>query len=116
MDFDPMLLGIATFQILIFAYFIVSSEVLILRNPSTDKSAGDWGFGQVTSCLFVQPIPLTDIAKILALIVVIPSALAVVEAFLQVGFSRLHKRKIDQKLAKSKKHSMLTSHHPLFKF
>jgi hypothetical protein len=47
-DFDPMLLGIATFQAVLFTYFIVSGELLLQRNPSQDgDSIGKWGFGQV---------------------------------------------------------------------
>lgn len=46
-DFDPMLLGITIFQILVFGYFIVSSELLRARNPSTQNDDGIWGFGQV---------------------------------------------------------------------
>uniref|UniRef100_A0A8H7Y7J4 Uncharacterized protein n=1 Tax=Psilocybe cubensis TaxID=181762 RepID=A0A8H7Y7J4_PSICU len=51
-------------------------EVLLRRNPSTSDGATQWGFGQV-----------------LALIVVTPSALSVIDAFSRHGFKRLSKRK-----------------------
>ena len=45
---DPMLLGIAAFQIIVFTYFVLSSELLLLWNPS-DGSNRSWGFGQVSN-------------------------------------------------------------------
>jgi hypothetical protein len=79
-----MLLGIAVVQVVIFTYFVVSSELLLLWNPH--QGGGEyWGFGQI-----------------LALIVIVPSALAVVNAFHEHGFKRLH-RKRKAKRGKSKK-------------
>lgn len=46
-DLDPMLVGIIICQVMVFSYFIVSSELLISYNPSTDNGAWQWGFGQV---------------------------------------------------------------------
>jgi hypothetical protein len=59
-DFDPMLLGIATFQAVLFTYFIVSGELLLQRNPSPDgDSIRNWGFGQVCNS-FREPAHDTD--------------------------------------------------------
>jgi hypothetical protein len=78
-NWDPMLLGIAAVQIVVFTYFVVSSELLLLWNPH--QSGGDsWGFGQI-----------------LALIVIIPSALAVFNAFREHGIRRLHRRRKPKK-------------------
>lgn len=44
---DPMLLGIAAFQIIVFTYFVLSSE-LLLRWNGGDGSNGGWQFGQVS--------------------------------------------------------------------
>ena len=45
-NWDPMLLGIAAFQFVVFTYFIVSTELLLQWNPyNTDGNK--WGFGQV---------------------------------------------------------------------
>jgi len=71
-----MLLGIGTCQVAIFTYFIVSTELLLIRNPGPDNSAGEWGFGQI-----------------IALVVVIPSIFSVMEAFAEVGFKRVHRRR-----------------------
>jgi len=70
-----MLLGIAAFQIVVFTYFVVSSELLLLWNPNQNDGEV-WGFGQI-----------------LALIVIIPSALAVFNAFRAHGFQRLHRKR-----------------------
>ncbi|KIM88675.1 hypothetical protein PILCRDRAFT_85227 [Piloderma croceum F 1598] len=72
-NWDPMLLGIAVFQIVVFAYFVVSTELLLQWNPY-QNDGNKWGFGQI-----------------LALIVIIPSALALFSAFSEHGFKRLHK-------------------------
>lgn len=45
-NWDPMLLGIAAFQIVVFTYFVVSSELLLLWNPNQNDGEV-WGFGQV---------------------------------------------------------------------
>jgi hypothetical protein len=87
-NWDPMLLGIAAFQIVVFTYFVVSSELLLRWNPH--QSGGElWGFGQI-----------------LSLIVIIPSALAVFNAFRAHGFQRLHRRRTNRK-GKSKQPSPL---------
>lgn len=43
---DPMLLGIFIFQLLVFAYFVVSTELLLKHNPQVDSSDREWSFGQ----------------------------------------------------------------------
>lgn len=74
-NWDPMLLGIAAFQFVVFTYFVVSTELLLLWNPY-QIDGNKWGFGQI-----------------LALIVIIPSALSVFNAFSEHGFKRLHKKR-----------------------
>ncbi|PPQ99577.1 hypothetical protein CVT24_005364 [Panaeolus cyanescens] len=74
-ELDPMLVGIVIWQILIFTYFIVSSELFLKRNPTTSNGATQWGYGQI-----------------LALIVVMPSALSVIDALGRYGFKRVSKR------------------------
>ncbi|KAG6910508.1 hypothetical protein DXG01_009927 [Tephrocybe rancida] len=75
-DLDPMLVGIIICQVLVFTYFIVSTELLLKRNPSNDNSSALWSFGQI-----------------LALIVVIPSAFSLAGAISEHGVKRLSKRK-----------------------
>ncbi|KAK7695290.1 hypothetical protein QCA50_002480 [Cerrena zonata] len=75
-NMDPMLLGISIFQLLVFAYFIVSTELLLKHNPAVDSSDKEWGFGQI-----------------LALIVAVPSVVSVFKAFRDHGFENLHHRK-----------------------
>ncbi|KAF9469855.1 hypothetical protein BDZ94DRAFT_1316968 [Collybia nuda] len=75
-DLDPMLVGIIICQAMVFTYFIVSIELLLRFNSSVDKSTNQWGFGQI-----------------IALVVVIPSALSLVGAIKEHGFKRLSKRK-----------------------
>jgi len=41
-----MLLGIAVFQFVVFAYFVVSTELLLQWNPYR-IDGNKWGFGQV---------------------------------------------------------------------
>lgn len=84
-----MLLGIAAFQFVVFTYFVVSTELLLLWNPY-QIDGNKWGFGQI-----------------LALIVIIPSALAVFNAFSEHGFKRLHKKR-KGKRGKSKQESSAT--------
>jgi len=45
-NWDPMLLGIAVFQFIVFAYFVVSTELLLQWNPY-QNDGNKWGFGQV---------------------------------------------------------------------
>ncbi|KAF7307047.1 Ketopantoate reductase-like protein [Mycena indigotica] len=73
---DPMLIGILLCQMAVFIYFVVSSELLLSYNAGASTSVRQWGFGQI-----------------LALIVVLPSALSVVGAFKAHGLGRLSKRK-----------------------
>ncbi|KAF8078912.1 hypothetical protein FPV67DRAFT_1663581 [Lyophyllum atratum] len=75
-DLDPMLVGIIICQAMVFTYFIVSTELLLKRNPSDDGSEAQWGFGQT-----------------LALIVVIPSAFSVIGALNEHGVKRRSKPK-----------------------
>ncbi|KAJ7786474.1 hypothetical protein B0H16DRAFT_1708637 [Mycena metata] len=75
-EVDPMLIGIMICQILVFIYFVVSTELLLTYNDGAYSSAQQMGFGQI-----------------LALIVVLPSALSVVGALKEHGLKRLSKRK-----------------------
>jgi len=75
-DFDPMLLGITICQALVFGYFIVSSELLRVRNHSAGQADGQWAFGQI-----------------LALITIAPSLVSLIRAFKEHGFKRTHRRK-----------------------
>ncbi|KAJ7293726.1 hypothetical protein C8J57DRAFT_35968 [Mycena rebaudengoi] len=76
-EVDPMLIGIMICEILVFTYFIVSSELMLVSNGvSGSESSRQIGFGQI-----------------LALIVVLPSALSLVGALRRHGFRRLSKRK-----------------------
>ncbi|KAJ7170029.1 hypothetical protein C8R46DRAFT_1217640 [Mycena filopes] len=75
-EVDPMLIGVMICQILVFGYFIVSTELLLSYNDGAYSSAQQMGFGQI-----------------LALIVVLPSALSVVGALKEHGLKRLSKRK-----------------------
>jgi len=75
-EVDPMLIGIMICQVMVFTYFIVSSELLISYNDGAYTSANQMGFGQI-----------------LALIVVLPSALSVIGALKDHGLRRLSKRK-----------------------
>lgn len=85
-DFDPMFLGITTFQGIIFTYFIVSGELLLSRNPTTDDiESKQWGFGQI-----------------LAIIIIIPSTFSVIQAFYEHGMGRLHRRRKARHTGKSK--------------
>lgn len=74
-DLDPMLVGIIICQAMVFTYFIVSTELLLKNNPSLDHSAAQWRFGQI-----------------LALIVVIPSALSLTGAIMKRGVRRPSQR------------------------
>jgi len=85
-----MLLGIAVFQFVVFAYFVVSTELLLQWNPY-QIDGNKWGFGQVWGYLPGVSTMLKTIFQILALIVIIPSALALFSAFSEHGFKRLHK-------------------------
>jgi len=71
-----MLVGIVICYVMVLTYFIVSTELLIVTNPAGDDAVKEWGFGQI-----------------LALIVVIPSALSVADAIKENGFKRLSTRK-----------------------
>ncbi|KAL0951548.1 hypothetical protein HGRIS_008231 [Hohenbuehelia grisea] len=75
-DLDPMLVGIVICYVMVLTYFIVSTELLIAANPAGDDAVKEWGFGQI-----------------LALIVVIPSALSAADAIKENGFRRLSTRK-----------------------
>jgi hypothetical protein len=71
-----MLVGIIICQAMVFTYFIVSTELLLKRNPSNNHSEAEWGFGQI-----------------LALIVVIPSAFSLTGALSEHGVKRRSKPK-----------------------
>jgi uncharacterized membrane protein len=73
-----MFVGIIICQILVFTYFIVSSELLLVHNRAGDGdgvSNDVVGFGQI-----------------LALVVVVPSLISVIAAFRKHGFGKLEKR------------------------
>jgi len=72
---DPMLVIISILELFFFVYFVVSTELLLTHNPEADQSANQWGFGQI-----------------LALILIVPSGISVVSAFLEHGIKRLHHR------------------------
>lgn len=56
-DLDPMLLGITIFQIIVFAYFVAMTELLLRHNPAADSSQdSSWGFGQVRMEFFLSPL------------------------------------------------------------
>jgi len=90
-EVDPMLIGIMICQILVFTYFIVSSELLLSYNDGAYTSAQQMGFGQI-----------------LALIVVLPSALSVVGALKEHGLKRLSKRKKTSGRRRDKRMSLIT--------
>ncbi|KAJ7161429.1 hypothetical protein C8R43DRAFT_335009 [Mycena crocata] len=75
-EVDPMLIGIMICQAGVTTYFIVSSELLLSYNEGASSSSSQMGFGQI-----------------LALIVVLPSALSVGGALKEHGLKRLSKRK-----------------------
>jgi len=54
-NWDPMLLGIAAFQFVVFTYFVVSTELLLLWNPY-QNDGNKWGFGQVRNLHIFHPI------------------------------------------------------------
>jgi hypothetical protein len=80
-------------QILVFTYFIVSSELLLSYNDGAYDSAQQMGFGQVSTLTWVEKYRVLTNHQILALIVVLPSALSVVGALKKHGLKRLSKRK-----------------------
>ncbi|KAJ7706026.1 hypothetical protein B0H17DRAFT_607251 [Mycena rosella] len=75
-EVDPMLIGVILCQVIVFTYFLVSNELLLTYNDGASASAQQMGFGQI-----------------LALVVVLPSALSVVGALKEHGLKRLSKRK-----------------------
>ncbi|KAF9502377.1 hypothetical protein BDN71DRAFT_1426050 [Pleurotus eryngii] len=75
-DLDPMFVGILIFYAMVLVYFIVSTELLMVFNSSDDDAVKEWGFGQI-----------------LAILVVIPSAISVTNALAEHGFKRLSKPK-----------------------
>ncbi|KAJ7070889.1 hypothetical protein C8F01DRAFT_1108239 [Mycena amicta] len=92
-EVDPMLIGILLCQVAVFIYFVVSSELLLSYNAGASSSAQieQWGFGQI-----------------LALIVVLPSALSVVGAFKAHGLGRLSKRRKVHVSRRNKREDMVT--------
>ncbi|KAJ8702246.1 hypothetical protein PTI98_000982 [Pleurotus ostreatus] len=75
-DLDPMFVGIMIFYATVLVYSVVSTELMVAFNPSDDDVIKEWGFGQI-----------------LAIIVVIPSAISVANALAEHGFRRLSKPK-----------------------
>ncbi|KAF7303292.1 Ketopantoate reductase-like protein [Mycena kentingensis (nom. inval.)] len=91
-EIDPMLVGILLCQIAAFIYFVVSSELLLTYNNNESRSAlAQWGFGQI-----------------LALIVVLPSALSVIGALKEHGLGRLSKRRKVRDPRRSKRADVIT--------
>ncbi|KAJ3555427.1 hypothetical protein NM688_g2588 [Phlebia brevispora] len=72
-DVDPMFLGISVASIVVLIYFVSVTELLNVRNPVAD--ANQWAFGQI-----------------LALILVVPSLVSVIQAFREHGIGRIHHR------------------------
>ncbi|KAF5368564.1 hypothetical protein D9758_002240 [Tetrapyrgos nigripes] len=87
-ELDPMFVGILICQIVVFAYFIVSSEMLLKYNHADD--GGSYGFGQI-----------------LALVVILPSALSVIGALREHG---LKKKKKGQSKKKGRHHKRRLRH------
>lgn len=46
-EIDPMFLGILIAQFVVFAYFITTTELLLVRNKAADNSDDQFAFGQV---------------------------------------------------------------------
>ncbi|KAH8099353.1 hypothetical protein BXZ70DRAFT_294595 [Cristinia sonorae] len=85
-DLDPMLVGLTIFQVLVGTYFIVCTELLLDRNPISDHSDQDWGFGQI-----------------MALILVVPSFISFFHAFREHRFGNLHHAKTKVKTVRSRR-------------
>ncbi|CAK5280582.1 unnamed protein product [Mycena citricolor] len=95
-EVDPMFIGVVICQVLVFTYFIVSSELLLTNNYGAQDAAQQMGFGQVRRAFLIGYIITTHRSlspKISALIVILPGALAVIGAVREHGFKRLSKRK-----------------------
>lgn len=56
-----MLLGLTIFQIIVFTYFIICTELLLKRNPISDNVDQQWGFGQVCITHAAQYFQAADI-------------------------------------------------------
>ncbi|KAF7793362.1 hypothetical protein EIP86_004474 [Pleurotus ostreatoroseus] len=69
---DPMFLGIIISSTFL-AYFISTTELLIAKNPADNTN--QWAFGQI-----------------LAMVLVVPSFISVVQAIQERGFERIHHR------------------------
>ncbi|KAL4263415.1 hypothetical protein AB1N83_005881, partial [Pleurotus pulmonarius] len=75
-NLDPMFVGMMIYYGMVLGYFIVSTELLMHFNTRDDDVVKEWGFGQI-----------------LAVVVVIPSAISVTNALAEHGFKRLSKPK-----------------------
>ncbi|KAJ8084477.1 hypothetical protein PM082_003247 [Marasmius tenuissimus] len=81
-NLDPMFVGILIIELLVWTYFVVSCEKLIVLNDANDGEA--LGFGQIV-----------------ALAVVTPSLLSMVSAIRENGFGRLSGKKKDHRKSRS---------------
>ncbi|KAK1233664.1 hypothetical protein PQX77_003159 [Marasmius sp. AFHP31] len=77
-----MFVGILIIELLVWTYFVVSCEMLIVHNKADDGEA--LGFGQIV-----------------ALVVVTPSLLSMVSAIRANGFGRLSGKKKDRRKSRS---------------
>ncbi|KAL4267946.1 Vomeronasal type-1 receptor [Pleurotus pulmonarius] len=75
-NLDPMFVGMMIYYGMVLVYFIVSTELLMRFNTRDNDVVKEWGFGQI-----------------LAVVVVIPSAISVTNALADHGFKRLSKPK-----------------------
>ncbi|KAF8588164.1 hypothetical protein K439DRAFT_686237 [Ramaria rubella] len=48
-EVDPILFGIILTQLIIFAYFIATTELIVHQQGASDSDMNEWGFGQVSS-------------------------------------------------------------------
>ncbi|KAI0785044.1 hypothetical protein C8Q75DRAFT_777173 [Abortiporus biennis] len=55
-DLDPMFLMITLLALIIFVYFIVSTELLLKHNQAASGADAEWGFGQIFALVVVTPV------------------------------------------------------------
>ncbi|KAF8512055.1 hypothetical protein JB92DRAFT_2930646 [Gautieria morchelliformis] len=84
-DVDPIFLGIFLTQVIIFAYFISTTEKIVNQKHVHVSGTNQWGFGQV-----------------LALVVVIPSVISLVRAMRRNRIANLKEKEKKQKEASLK--------------
>lgn len=84
---DPIIFGILIAQIIVFTYFIVTTELIVTQKGAEVSDNNKWGFGQV-----------------LALTVVIPAGISLFTAFRTYGFRRILEHKPKQKHEQRRRH------------